>query len=881
MSQNQSTHHTPIDILFERYVSNASQGIDANEVEQRKVQFGFNELKKRKSRSPFRMFLDQFGDFMILILIGSALIAGFLGEPEDAIAITAIVILNAILGFIQEYRAEKAMEALQSLTQTTAKVLRSGKSEIVSSRDLVPGDILAIEAGNLVPADARLISSSQLGVDESALTGESVPVQKNAHATPNKESVLGDRINMLYKGTLVVNGRATALVVATGMSTEIGRIAALLDLEKETKTPLQIRLATFGKKLALSVIALCIIIFLIGLLRGEEPLRMFMTALSLAVAAIPEALPAVVTVLLALGARRMVKKNALIRKLPAVETLGSVTFICSDKTGTLTKNLMQVQQYETPYGSFQRDDSNFFNPDLNLNLFFQALRFNNDAFEDSSGKLQGDPTETALYQICRQIKGLSTQSLNNPRIGEIPFSSERGTMTTVHRMQDTTTAFIKGAPEKIIPDCQRIGLNSKEEPFDPSFWIQKSEEMARAGLRVLAFATKTFNTEPDLTSTPTDLTFLGLVGLLDPARPEAKKAIEQCHSASIEVVMITGDHPSTAVAIAKQLGIIQSDHSDSSQHVITGLELSQMSEPELKTKLKTVRVFARVSPEQKIRIVQLLQDNGEFVAMTGDGVNDAPALKRANIGVAMGKIGTDVAREASHMVLMDDNFATIVSAVREGRRIFDNIRKFVKYALTTNAGEIWTLFLAPFLGLPIPFLPIHILWINFVTDGLPGIALAAEPEEPGIMNRPPRKPKESIFAHGLWQHSVWAGLLTAGLSLSVMAWAYHGGSSHWQSMIFTVLTLSQMFHILALRSERESLWSLGLFSNPFLIGAVALTFLLQMATLYIPFLNRIFKTEPLTLSELVLCIGVSSLIFFAVEIEKWLVRKGILYKISH
>ncbi len=452
-------------------------------------------------------------------------------------------------------------------------------------------------------------------------------------------------------------------------------------------------------------------------------------------------------------------------------------------------------------------------------------------------------------------------------------------MTTIHQTLDgSIISFIKGAPEKILPFCQS---DSSNQTFERKLWSEKAEEMARNGLRVLAFATKNLKSIPDLSSPLTDLTFLGLVGLLDPARPEAKKAIEQCHSASIQVVMITGDHPSTAVAIAKQLGLIDSNQPSSSQTVITGLELSDMSDEDLKAKLKTVRVFARVSPEQKIRIVELLQVNGEFVAMTGDGVNDAPALKRANIGVAMGKIGTDVAREASHMVLMDDNFATIVSAVREGRRIFDNIRKFVKYALTTNAGEIWTLFLAPFLGLPIPFLPIHILWINFVTDGLPGIALAAEPEEPGIMKRPPRKTNESIFAHGLWQHSVWAGLLTAGLSLSVMAWAYHGGSSHWQSMIFTVLTFSQMFHILALRSERESIWSLGLFSNPFLLGAVVITFMLQIATLYVPFLNQVFKTEALTLKELALCIGVSSLIFFAVEIEKWLVRKGILYKTSH
>lgn len=884
-TKERNWHFLRVEEVEKELSSNTIHGLSNKEALQRRLTFGGNFLKESKGRSIARMFLDQFLDFMVLILIASAIISGFMGGPEDTIAIAVIVILNSVLGFIQEYRAEKAMEALKALSTTNAKVLRSGNTELISSRDLVPGDIVILEAGNIVPADLRLITAIQFKIEEAALTGESQPIEKTTSSTLKAELPIGDRLNMAYKGTLVTYGRGVGIVVATGMNTEIGRIATLLSSEKDTKTPLQKRLALFGKKLSFAVIIFCAIIFLVGILRGEKPLLMFMTALSLAVAAIPEALPAVVTVLLALGAKRMVKQHALIRRLPAVETLGSVTYICSDKTGTLTQNQMEVDTYALNRTLIRAHLLDSSNDNAGKEIILQAMALSNDAALSVNGELQGDPTEAALYRAA-QSYGLVKSEVEKylPRIGEIPFSSERAMMTTLHHHQnDNIFVFIKGAPERVLSLCMHEWKNGVISPLDRKAILFMAESMAKEGLRVLAIAHKRLDSIPSqvLSETiETDLTFIGFVGLIDPPRPEAKQAIELCQTASIKVVMITGDHPQTALAIARKLGIVNEDDSVQGSHgpVVTGQELSQMSHKDFESRVQDIRVYARVSPEQKISIVKTLQDKGEFVAMTGDGVNDAPALKKANIGVAMGKIGTDVARQAAHMVLLDDNFSTIVIAVREGRRIFDNIRKFIKYSLTSNAGEIWTLFLAPFLGLPIPFLPIHILWINLVTDGLPGLALAAEPEEIGVMNRPPRRPNESIFAHGLWQHAVWVGLLMGILNLCIMAWAYHTGNAHWQSMVFTVLTISQMGHVLAIRSERESLFKQGLLSNLPLLGAVSVTFILQMAVLYVPQLNSIFKTEPLSVSELLICLGVSPLVFIAVEIEKLLVRRGYIYK---
>jgi Ca2+-transporting ATPase len=653
------------------------------------------------------------------------------------------------------------------------------------------------------------------------------------------------------------------------MDTELGNIAMMLKTERATKTPLQIRLTIFGKRIAIAVIALSSVIFLIGVIRGEKLLLMFMTALSLAIAAIPEALPAVVTVLLAIGAKRMVKRNALIRHLPAVETLGSVTYICTDKTGTLTQNKMQVSTEisNTPEHK----------------ILFQAMALNNDVHGGLTGKYQGDPTEIALYEAAKNA-GFIKEELEKqfPRVSEIPFSAERKKMTTLHKNLDDQSGkilvLVKGAPEQVISNCIQEWKNGVIISIDQKSVQKRAEVLAQQGLRVLAFAFKELEKIPEEVNAETignNLIYCGSIGLSDPPRTEVKQAIKLCQSANINVVMITGDHPETALAIAKEIGIIEENDKDQGKHgpIITGIELAKISALEFATRVQSIRAYARVSPEQKIKIVKALQDKGEYVAMTGDGVNDAPALKRANIGIAMGKGGTDVAREASLMILLDDNFATIVSAVSEGRRIFDNIRKFIKFTLTGNSAEMWTVVLAPFLGLPIPLLPIHILWVNLVTDGLPGLALAFEPEGQDVMKRPPRPPNESIFSHSLGLHIVLVGFLMAAINLSVMAWAYKTGSNHWQSMLFTVLTLSQMGHIIAIRSSHDSIFKQGIFSNLPLLFTVLFTIGLQMATLYLPIFNSILKTTPLTFSELLLCLSASTIIFFIVELVKLINRQ--------
>lgn len=869
-------HTLGADEVAQRLETSLHSGLSAAEAVERLTRFGTNALQEKRARSPWRMLLDQFSDFMIIVLIGAAIISGVVGDVGDTIAIIVIVILNALIGFIQEFRAERAMAALKRMAEASAQVLRDGRVETVNASELVPGDAVLLEAGNVVPADLRIVETTRLKIDESALTGESVAVEKLAQAQTALDAPLGDRLCLAYKGTIVTFGRAQGLVVTTGMDTELGKIAALLNASEESKTPMQKRLTRLGKQLAIAALAICVLVFTIGVLRGEPLLLMFMTALSLAVAAIPSALPAVVTISLALGAHKMVKQQALIRRLPAVETLGSVSFICSDKTGTLTQNKMTMTAIyadgairdATPGG---RDAEPW--PTL-----FRALALNNDASLDKHHKVRGEPTEAALLHAA-QAAGYdkSVLELETPRLKELPFDSERKRMTTFHASAEQVVAYTKGSPETVLSQCTRVLGASGEQAVDADALLRQAESMAADGLRVLAIAFRHWPSLPESernAELEQDLVFVGFVGLIDPPRGEVKEAVAQCISAGITPVMITGDHPATARAIASQLGILD----DGDGRVMTGVELAQLDQAAFEAMVKQVRVYARVNPAQKIKIVRALQDMHEVVAMTGDGVNDAPALKAADIGIAMGKGGTDVAREAADMVLLDDNFATIVHAVRQGRRLYDNIRKFVRYGISTNSAEILTIFLAPFLGLPIPLLPIQILWINLVTDGLPGLALAIEPAERGIMRRPSRPPQESIFAHGMWQHMIWVGMLMAGICLLIQAWSMRSGSANWQTMVFTVLTLSQLAHVMAIRSEKESLFSVGFFSNPAMAASIIFTFMLQMTTIYLPLFNEIFKTKPLSPGELAICIISSSVVFFAVEIEKWMVRRGWLYR---
>ncbi len=861
--------------VFEKLATDPERGLTAEEARTRLERYGPNELEEKKKRTPFMMFLDQFRDFMIIVLIVAAVVSGVIGEVSDTIAIVVIVVLNAVIGFVQEYRAEKAIAALKKMAAPSALVVRGGRSLNIPASELVPGDIVLLEAGRVVPADMRLIEAARLKVEEAALTGESVPIEKHEQVLKEKDLPLGDRKNMVYNGTFVTYGRGRAVVVATGMDTELGRIAAMLQQEEEVKTPLQKRLAAFGQRLAVVILVICAVIFGIGVFRGEEPLLMLLTAISLAVAAIPEALPAVVTISLAFGARRLVKENALVRKLPAVETLGSVTYICSDKTGTLTMNRMTVEEMYVD-GRLIKDTDPAFSEALKdtgspAYRFMAAMAISNDAETSGEGDVMGDPTEVALYNAARD-HGFDKTELEKdfPRVAEIPFDSDRKCMTTFHRWPDPDGDFVsitKGAIEVLTERSDGILTAGGVKPIDMEELHRLNDRMAADGLRVLAIAMRRWADVPrEMTpeNVETGLVILGLVGILDPPREEAREAIGLCRTAGIRPVMITGDHPITARAIAKRLGLIE----DSSKEIMTGRELDKLPLEEFEERVEHIRVYARVAPEQKLKIVKALQDRGQFVAMTGDGVNDAPALKRADIGIAMGITGTDVAKEASHMILLDDNFATIVRAVRDGRRIFDNIRKFIKYTMSSNVGEIMTIFLAPFFGLPIPLLPIHILWINLVTDGLPGLAFTAEPEERGIMKRPPRHPKESIFAHGLGAYIIWVGMLMGGISVFTQAWSIKGDGAHWQTMVFTVLCLSQMGNAFAIRSEKETLFEIGILSNKPLFGAVVLTFALQMATIYVPFLQPIFRTEALTFAELIFCLAMSSVVFIAAETAK-------------
>jgi Ca2+-transporting ATPase len=929
-------HALDKDEVLQKLGADAARGLETAEAARRLEEHGPNVLEERELKSPWRILWEQITSAMVLILIGAAIISALLGDMTDATAILVIVVLNAALGVRQEFKAEKAIAALKALSVPTVRVRRNGATREISARELVPGDIVLIETGNLIPADGRLLKSHNLRIQEAALTGESEPVEKDHEPVLGEGAPLAEHLNMVYLGTMVTYGRATAVVTQTGMNTQIGHIASMIQTVAEEATPLQRRLEHLGRTLAVAALFLVAVIFSLGMLRGGEIRQMFLVAISMAVAAVPEGLPAVVTIALALGSQRMLKRNALIRKLPAVETLGSVTVICSDKTGTLTQNRMTVtildvagQQVNLktdldgrrPCSCCGTSPLDFLDCPPALVLLLMGGALCNDAvMEREEGDSEadgleavGDPTETALLVAAARM-GFEKSRMEHilPRIGEVPFDSERKLMTTLHRLEEAQNEsagafktilgaisdeasratpegasgavpegraashfiFSKGGVDSVLSISGSV-LEGKSIQLLSDGWrrrvLESNDKLATKGMRVLGVAYRTLASPPADHRRETlerDAVFLGVIGMIDPARPEAKNAVGTCKTAGIRPVMITGDHPLTARHIAQDLGIV------SDGRILTGRDLSQMSREQLEDVVDEVDVYARVSPEHKLRIVDALKNRGHIVAMTGDRVNDAPALKKADIGVAMGITGTDVTKQVADMVLLDDNFATIVAAVEEGRVIYDNIRKFMKYLLTTNSGELYVMLLAPFLGMPLPLLPLQILWINLVTDGLPALALGVEPAEPDVMRRRPHRPDESIFARGLGRHVLWVGLVMGLVPLLTGYWYWHADDPTWQTMVFTILTFAQMSHALAIRSDRHSLFRIGIFSNKPLLGAVMLTTVLQMALIYVPFLQTVFHTAPLPAGEMLLCIALSTSVFWAVEGEKWLIRRS-------
>lgn len=809
------------------------------------------------------ILLEQFKDVIIIVLLAAAFISGILGDITDTIVILIIVVLNALIGFIQEYRAEKAVHALNRMAITQTKVLRDGRVVTLPVNLLVPGDVILLEAGNIVPADVRIMKSVGLKIDEAALTGESNTIDKIDHPLEIDDVLLDERRNMAFKGTFVAHGRGTAIVIATGMQTELGCIAKMLQ-GKEILTPLQQRMARFGKKLSFWVLFLCLLFFITGWLRGEDFINMALTSISLAVAAIPEALPAVITISLALAAKRMIRMNSLVRKLSAVETLGSVTYICTDKTGTLTRNKMHVEDIYVNGNLYERSELISIKKDGTIDLLLHAFALNNDAMEDSDKKIIGDSTEVALLEAAYEQ---NIRSDKWPRVAEIAFDSERKLMTTFHRYYNKIISFTKGAPDILLQRCDDV---------NPSELSKQIDIMAAKGQRILGFAYRYWDELPKKTNCEiheSGLSFIGLAGIIDQPKEEVFEAVTQCKTAGITPVMITGDYPLTAKAIAQRIGILNNQN----DLIITGQELNSLDKGDFLTQVERIKVYVRVSPGQKLQIVNALQEKGHYVAMTGDGVNDAPSLKKANIGIAMGITGTDVSKEAAHIILLDDNFSTIVKIISEGRRVYDNILKFIKFLMTTNSSELLTLLLGPLLGLPIALLPIHILWINLISDGLPALSLSFERAEKDIMSRPPRHPQESVFSDGRSLHIIWVGLLMTGVALFIQSWAMRNGLN-WQTMVFNFLCLIQLGHVLAIRSEKQSFFSIGIFSNKMTIGAVLISLLLQSAVTFIPFFQSVFKTEALTINEFILVGIASSLIFLVVEFQKTILRRKIKYQ---
>ncbi len=862
-------HTKTVEQVLAELETSAGNGLDAESARRRLDKHGPNELEERGGRTITGMAADQFKDLFIVILIAAACAAWVIGDTIEAAAIMAIVLLNAALGFAQQYRAEKAVAALRGMAAPEANLLRDARRVNVPASGIVPGDIVFLEAGDIVPADMRLIEAAHLRADESSLTGESVPVDKTAQALEDEHLSLGDRRSMAYSGTVVTAGRGRGVVIATGMRTEMGSIAHMVQGETGERTPLQVRLQEFGKQLALAIFCICAVIFAAGLLRGQPVMLMLLTAVSLAVAAVPEALPAVTTISLALGARKMVGRQALIRRLPAVETLGSVTYICSDKTGTLTRNEMTVERI---FCNGERFDEPPSEPPETFGTLLRAIVLCNDAHETDGGDFFGDPTEIALLRLARRA-GLDVRSLSGdlPRTDEIAFSSERKAMTTLHCRGDGALSCTKGAPEAVLSMCATVRTADGVQPLDRGALEEENERMAGEGLRVLAVAVREWDEAPQectAESVEQELCLLGLVGMIDPPRDEARGAVELCANAGITAVMITGDHPATAHSIGRRLGIV-----DGGGRVLTGSDLSGMTPERLGGQVVDVRIYARIAPEQKLSIVKALQDRHHFVAVTGDGVNDAPALRAADIGVAMGITGTDVSRESADMILLDDNFATLVNAVREGRRIYDNILKFITYSLGSNAGTLLLIFLAPFFGLPLPLMPIQILWINLLCDSLPGLALTAEPADADVMERPPHPPREGVLARGRGRDVLLIGSIVGLLLLGLQA-VLTRTDMPWQTVLFTSLILGRIGVALSVSTPGFTLFRIrDIIRNRFLVGSAAVTALFHFAIVYLPFARPVFETRGLGLPEVLLCLGFAVVSTILIDIRKIFARR--------
>ncbi len=838
-------------------------GLSAQEAQRRITQYGHNEFEKKKKKGLLQKFLEQFKSFMIIVLLVAAAISGVVGYLHgegftDAIIILAIILLNAVIGVAQEAKAEQSLEALEKMSVPQCKVVRDGQVRVIDSRELVPGDVVLLDTGDAIPADLRLSEAVNLKVQDSALTGESVPEEKFTEAIPDENVPLGDRDNLGFSSSIVTYGRGKGIVIGTGMHTEVGKIASLIQSVPDTKTPLQQKLDKLGKFLGLGALGICVLIFGVGIIHGKPLLEMFMVAVSLAAAAIPEGLPAVSTIVLAVGVQRLVKRNAIVRTLPSVETLGSTTVICSDKTGTLTQNRMTVVRLFTN-GQTQELEPGDATGEQKQLIHVAVLA--NDAllaFEDGTPKTTGDPTETALIDLGLKY-GVDKNKLEKEeaRVAEIPFDSDRKLMTTVHRRGDSLEVCTKGGLDELLARCTQIRLAGRVVPITEAHKEgirQANLHMAENALRVLAMATKTIAAVPESVTPDTleiDLTFVGMLGMIDPPRPEVKPAVALCRTAGIKPVMITGDHKITATAIATALGIMQSG-----EEAHTGAEVEQMSDEELRENVSKIAVYARVSPEHKVRIVKAFQSRGEIVAMTGDGVNDAPALKLADIGCAMGITGTDVSKEAADIVLTDDNFATVVTAVEEGRRIYDNIMKAIQFMLSTNIGEVVVLFIAVLANWATPLLPIHILWINLVTDSLPALALSVDPAAPDVMSRRPIDARQNIMNRGFSIRVFLQGTMIGLLSLTAFRIGMQTGVEVAQTMTFAVLALSQMAHVFNVRSATRSAFR-DIFRNKHLLGAIAVVCLMMLTVLEVPALHGVFHLATLTSTQWWWVVGLS------------------------